>query len=96
MGIFDAIKGLSALQKAMEAGKEIKDPAAWKDRQVLINKVGIILVALTAAARAAGLEIPQSDIPWQTMVDYATEAVVGVMMLVNIVLTFATSKKVGK
>jgi len=95
MNILDSIKVLSEFGKAVDIGKEIKDPAKWKDRQVLTNKVGLILVTLTTIAKVSGLEIPESTVPWQDMIDYATQAIVGIMMFVNIILTWSTSRKVG-
>jgi len=92
MGIFDAIKGLSALQEAMEAGKEIKDPAKWKDRQVTANKIAIIIGSILLAAKAGGVEVPVigNDI----IMDIANG--IGLLMLAgNAVLTIITTKKIG-
>lgn len=90
MNILDGIKILSEVNKAMEVGQEIKDPAGWKDKQVLMNKVGVVLVAVSAVAKTAGYELPDG------IIEYATEGIAAFMLLANVVLTWSTSKKVGK
>ena len=90
MNILKSIQILTEFSKAVEIGEEIKDPVGWKDKQVLLNKVGIIVMAALAIARISGFELPEG------IGEYATEALVGIMLMVNVILTWATSKKVGK
>jgi hypothetical protein len=79
--LFDAIK----------AGRELADPAAWKNRQNTINALVALLAAAITVARVCGLELPITDELLQTIAEAVAVALGGV----NLYLTTATSKKIG-
>jgi len=78
------------LIKALQAGKELADPTTWKNRQVTINLLVILLSAIAALARLLGWV----DISEEVLQDVAV-IIATILGLVNVYLTLATSKKVG-
>ena len=74
---------LVALWRVFRKGEAVANPAAWKAGQIGVTAVAALLAALAQAAAAFGLEVP---------VDENQFAVVAV---VNIVLTVATTRKIG-
>jgi hypothetical protein len=79
------------LIKALQAGKELSDPAKWKNRQNLTNTVGVMVVAIAGLIK---WKFPDFTLP-AGLEDYIIEVTVGVLGAVNLYLTTATSKKVG-
>ena len=82
------IKKAKAALTLLQKGKAVSDPAKWKSRQITATALTGVFWAAIQAAEAFGYAIP---------VDEATvDAVaVGVLAIVNWVLTLSTSKKVG-
>jgi hypothetical protein len=72
----------------LQKGKAVADPAKWKSRQITATMLTGVIWAVIQAAEAFGYAIP---------VDEATvdSIAVGVLALVNWVLTLSTSEKVG-
>ena len=72
----------------LQKGKAVADPAKWKSRQITATMLTGVIWAVIQAAEAFGYAIP---------VDEATvdSVAVGVLALVNWVLTLSTSEKVG-
>ena len=72
----------------LQKGKAVADPAKWKSRQITVTMLTGVVWAVIQAAEAFGYAIP---------VDEATvdSIAVGVLALVNWVLTLSTSEKVG-
>lgn len=72
----------------LQKGKAVADPAKWKSRQITATMLTGVIWAVLQAAEAFGYAIP---------VDEATvdSIAVGVLALVNWVLTLSTSEKVG-
>ena len=82
------IKKITTSMTLLKKGKVVADPAKWKSRQITATVLtGVIWLAINAA-EAFGYAIP---------VDAETvDAVaVGVLALVNFLLTLSTSEKVG-
>lgn len=79
---------LMAYFDVLRVGSQVADPVAWKKRQINGTIVAALILALVKLARGYGYEIP---------VDQETANVIGlaVIAVVNIVLTLATSQKVG-
>lgn len=77
--------------RAMRAGKEIKNPAAWKNRQNATNALGCILAFAAAVLRLFGVDVPVSEAD-QLSIAAGGATVLG---LVNVVLTTATTRKIG-
>jgi hypothetical protein len=75
---------------AMRAGRELSNPAAWKNRQTTIN---LLVVLLSAAAYLINI-LSGKAIP-DEVVKGAAEVIAIILGLVNAYLTTATSKKVG-
>ena len=76
--------------EALQAGKELKDPAVWKNRQTTFN---LLVVLLSAAAYFGGL-LGGVTIP-QDVITGAAEVITIILGLVNAYFINATSKKVG-
>lgn len=82
------ITKIRAALKALKKGKAVADPAKWKSRQVTATMLTGAIWAAIQAAEAFGYAIP---------VDEATvdSVAVGVLAVVNWMLTLSTSEKVG-
>lgn len=79
---------LAALWSLFRVGESVSDPVAWKTRQVTATVLAGVLVAAVRVLRAFGVEVPvdQADL----------EAVAaGVLVVVNVVLTYATTDRIG-
>jgi hypothetical protein len=81
---------ISALWKAMQIGAEIDNPALWKNRQEFGNKLGALILALIPLLKLVHVDVSQ-------YVDTQTALIFGgfIATVWNIVLTRATSKKIG-
>jgi len=79
---------LSALYGVFKAGQAVDNPAAWKRHQISANAVAAILLALVKLAATFGHPLPIDE-------NTAKEIAVGVLAVVNVGLTVATSDKVG-
>ena len=82
---------LSELITAMQAGQELENPETWKNRQSTTNAVAVILAGVVIVLRLFGIKLPLDD----AQLSVITAAIVGILQLANLVLTLATSKKVG-
>lgn len=82
------IKRARAAYKLLQKGKAVSDPAKWKARQITATALTGAFWAAIQAAEAFGYAIP---------VDEATvdSVAVGMLALVNWLLTLSTSEKVG-
>lgn len=79
---------LAALWNLFRKGDAISDPAKWKRRQITTTMLGGAIFAVLNVAKNFGYDL-QID-------EGAAEAVaVGVLVVVNGVLTLTTSKTVG-
>ena len=72
--------------KALQAGESLKNPELWKNVQLLMNP---LLLLVGSGAQILGLDVEEADI---NDISYGV-AVLGVV--VNSYLTVATSRKVG-
>jgi hypothetical protein len=84
------MNSIAALWNAMRIGAELNDPALWKNRQQFGNKLGLLILALLGVGKALGYDITQ-------YVDQDTALIFGgfIATVWNIVLTYATTKKIG-
>lgn len=82
------MKKLAAFWALLRAGKRVADPALWKSRQITVTALTAALVAALHAAQALGLDL-------QIDSDTINEAAVGIIALVNVVLTLVTTNKIG-
>ena len=80
------LEKLFAAGKALRAGESLKDPAAWKNKQLLFTA---ILTILSVATRF--LEI---DVPDQTL-NSISAGFADFAIVLNLYLTPATSEKIG-
>jgi hypothetical protein len=83
--MFSKIKAFWGL---MQAGKRVSDPALWKARQITATAVTAVLWALVHTAEALGMAIPLDS-------ETADGLAVGIISVVNFVLTLATTNKIG-
>ena len=79
------------LLNALKAGQQLQDPTTWKNRQLTINAVTVLLAMIVAAFRFMGIELYLNDEALQLL----AETIAGLLGFINIVLTTATTKKVG-
>ncbi|MGV0961810.1 MAG: hypothetical protein ACOYB1_18450 [Limnohabitans sp.] len=79
------------LIKALQAGHELADPAAWKKGQNLMNLTASVITGLVAVLHWKWPELPVTD---EQIIDIASVAA-GILAVINGYLTTATSKKVG-
>ena len=77
---------LFAAANAIKAGESLKDPATWKNRQMLMN---VLLVIIGTIPQFIDVELSDADI---NSISYGLAALAGV---VNTYFTAATSDKVG-
>lgn len=82
------IAKLKSAYQLMQAGKVVADPAKWKKRQITSSMLVAVIWAAVQAANAFGVEVPVDE---QTVDSIA----VGILSVVNLVLTVATTDKIG-
>ena len=82
---------IKALFEALRAGQELKDPAKWKKGQNLTNLIGAIVAGIVVLIK---WKFPELNIP-DEIKDYAIEVIGGALVVANLYLTPATSKKIG-
>jgi hypothetical protein len=82
------IAKLSAIWRVFRKGEEVANPAAWKAGQVTATAIGGFLIAAVQAASAFGFEVPADE-------GQISAIAAGVLAVGNILLTLATSRKVG-
>lgn len=73
--------------KAMQAGSELKNPAAWKKGQMLTTAVGTLVALVLQYATPDNTISPEA-------VNAITEAIAAVLVAVNLLITKASSKKI--
>lgn len=79
---------LLALFDLFRKGSVVADPALWKRRQIAASVLLPVFGSALAVARVFGCEIPVSD-------EQVAQVVGGLVVVINVVLTFTTSDKVG-
>lgn len=79
---------LLAVLALFRQGNVIANAAAWKNRQITVTALGAFLLALLHVLKAFGVEIPVDE-------ETANTIAAGVLCLVNIVLTYFTTDKIG-
>ncbi|HJW55878.1 MAG TPA: hypothetical protein VJ577_11440 [Burkholderiaceae bacterium] len=79
---------LSALWALFRQGEEVVDPAKWKRHQVTATVLGALILAAIKVIKAFGYDIPIDQAA-------ANDIGIGVLAVVNVVLTITTSKRAG-
>lgn len=79
---------LIALWRVFRKGDAVADPAKWKAGQITVTAVAALLVALVQAAGAFGIEVTADE-------NQIATVAAGVIAVVNILLTVATTKTIG-
>lgn len=82
------IKRAKAAFKLLQKGKAVADPAKWKSRQITATAITGAIWAAVQAAEVFGYAVPLDE----ATVD---SVAVGVLAVVNWVLTLSTSDKIG-
>lgn len=82
------VKKFKALFDLFRKGRVVADPARWKNRQISSSMIVALLWALVHTAEAFGYAVPVGS-------ETVDAVAVGVLALVNWVLTLVTSDKVG-
>ena len=83
--MFEKIKAFWSL---FQKGKEVADPEKWKNQQITGNVFGAFILAVVAAAKGLGYELPIDETS-------AYQIGGGLVATVNILLVIITSKKAG-
>ena len=91
MKITEMIEGAGKLKDAMQAGKEVKNPASWKEAQVTGSRVFYILALIIFGLKMAGVELPLTD----EQIVVISGAIATVLGVINEVITTVSSKKIG-
>ena len=82
------IKRAKAAYTLLQKGKAVADPAKWKSHQITATALTGVIWSALQVAEVFGYAIPVDE---QTVDSIA----VGILALVNWVLTLSTSEKVG-
>lgn len=82
------IKKIRAAMTLLKKGRAVADPAKWKSRQMTATALTGAIWAAIQAAEAFGYAVPMDEATVDSIA-------VGVLALVNWVLTLSTSEKVG-
>jgi len=79
---------------ALKAGQELSDPEKWKNRMENTNYAGAIIAGGLAFLRwkYPGL-LPEDSELLKNMVDYSAELIGTILVMVNLYLNRATTKK---
>lgn len=88
MNIF---KVVNLLPEAMQQGKVVTNPQAWKAKQITAGMIAALLSTLIALAKAFGYEIPLTE----TQINDIAIWILGGYGMYNIAVTIASSDKVG-
>lgn len=80
---------ISELVRAFQAGQELSNPAGWKKGQELTNLVGAVVAGIITVIRHF---FPELLIP-DGFSEHAAEAIGTILVIVNLYLTRATTKK---
>ena len=82
------ITRIKVAHRLMQKGRSLSDPEKWKKRQITATMLTGAIWAAIQAAEAFGYAIPVDE---QTVDSVA----IGILAIVNWVLTLSTSEKVG-
>lgn len=82
------LEKISAFWRVLKLGEQVADPVKWRKHQVKGNQIGILILALVAAAKACGYQFPISE-------DDALVIGGAIVAIANIVLTMATHEQIG-
>jgi hypothetical protein len=82
------IKKIQSAFRLLKAGEVVADPAKWKARQVTTSMLVTAIWAAVTAANSFGVEVP---VDAETVDGLA----VGLLAVVNLVLTVTTTDKIG-
>jgi hypothetical protein len=83
------IKSILDLMKAMKLGEEVGNPRKWKKGQIKMNALaGLLLIGISY------LPIPPEYITPE-VVDMLCDAIVGIVLLFNGILTVVHTRKLG-
>lgn len=83
--------GISEMFKAMRLGSEISDPVKWKN----VQSTGTVVAGLLLLGFK--MFFPEQELTpfYQEIIDALVGVVTGLLLVANIIITKATSKKVG-
>ena len=79
---------LIALLALFKAGNRVADPALWKKRQIQATALGAVIIAAFQLAGSFGYNIPVDE-------ETGTALAAGIIALVNMILTYTTTNKIG-
>ena len=79
------------LWKALRLGKQIKNPATWKNTQNATNAIAGIICFIGAALPLVGVNVPISETDQLTIAG----GLAALLGWINVVLTTATTEKIG-
>jgi hypothetical protein len=80
---------ISEVFNAVKAGQELQNPAKWKKGQELTNLTGAVIAGFVTLLR---WKFPELLVP-DGFTEYAAEAIGTILVIVNLYLTRATTKK---
>lgn len=86
------ITKLKALFAVLKKGEAVTNPATWKNRQIAVNAVTLLLVAVAEAVKSFGVDLGVTEVQIESAV-YGGASIFALVF--NVWATFATSDKVG-
>jgi hypothetical protein len=91
MGVFNVIKNAPKFFELFKEGKEVADPATWKNRTIATNVVLALIGTVLGLAKAFGYPLSLDDDTIQNL----AAGIVAAVGVVNAVMHVITSTKVG-
>lgn len=79
---------LLALLDLFRKGSRVADVELWKSRQVSSTMIAVFIIAGVKVANLFGINLPMDE-------DAATAIAAGIIAIVNVVLTYITTNKIG-
>ena len=80
------------INEALEIGKQIADPAIWKNRGLLANKIAAVITLIPGILKSFGYDVPLME---DDLVIALSSAISALLFFLNNKLAQATSKKIG-
>lgn len=82
---------IAELFQAFQRGKEVANPATWKNAQIAVNALSAFFAAVLAVAKGLGFDLGITEM----QIDALAAGIVALVGVFNAVATVVSSRKVG-